>query len=237
MKKIIFMLVLLLTVTSTVIAADAIYLKNGKKYYGKITDISEKTITIKTKLGKLTYPWGVLKIKTIKQYNPSMYEELRKQKMKEFEEKKNKLGLVKYEKNGRIKWVLPEKKEELEMIDKGMEMFEDEWTPTNKVAEIKYDREMKSAGKTKYKKKWYNDEELADIKAVEVNKGLKEGMTAKEVKEKWGDPTAVKKSQSFQSKKAEMWFYDHEETETEDRVYFENGVVRKIHVDEELSDH
>lgn len=237
MKKIIFMLVLLLTVTSTVIAADAIYLKNGKRYYGKVTDIGEKTITIKTKLGKLTYPWNVLKIKTIKQYNPSMYEILRQEKIKEFEIKKKKLGLVKYEKNGKIKWVIPEKKEELEMIDKGMEMFEDEWTPTNKVAEIKYDREMKSAGKTKYKDKWYSDEGLADIKAIEVNKGLKEGMTAKEVKEKWGDPSAVKKSQSFQSKKAEMWFYDHEKTETEDRVYFENGVVRKIHVDKELSDH
>ena len=237
MKKIIFMLVLLLTVTSTVIAADAIYLKNGKTYYGKITDIGEKTITIKTKLGKLTYPWKVLKIKTIKKYNPSMYEVLRQEKIKEFEEKKKKLGLVKYEKNGKIKWVLPKVKEELEMKDKGMELFEDEWMPTNKIALIKFEREMKSAGKAKYKGKWYTSEELADVKATEINKGLKEGMTAKEVKEKWGDPSTVKKSQSFQSKKAEMWFYDHEETETEDRVYFENGVVRKIQVDEELSDH
>ena len=236
MKRIIFMLVLLLTV-ATVNASDVIYLKNGKKYYGKVTDIGEKTITIKTQLGKLTYPWKTLKIKTIKKYNPSMYEILRQEKMKAFEEKKNKLGLVKYQKNGKTKWVVPKKKEELEKRDKGLDLFEEEWLPTNKIAEIKYERAMKAAGKSKYKGKWYSDDELADVKAVEVNKGLKEGMTAKEVKEKWGKPSAVKKSQSFQSKKAEMWFYDHEETETEDRVYFENGVVRKIQMNEELSDH
>jgi hypothetical protein len=236
MKKMIFILVLLLTV-ATVNATDVIYLKNGKKYYGEITDIGEKTITIKTSLGKLTYPWNVLKIKTIKQYNPSMYEVLRQEKIKEFEAKKKKLGLVKYEKNGKIKWVLPKTKKELEMKDKGYDFFEDEWLPTNKIAEIKYEREMKAAGKTKYKGKWYTDEELADVKAVEINKGLKEGMTASEVKDKWGKPSAIKKSQSFQSKKAEMWFYDHEKEETEDRVYFENGVVRKIQMGQELSDH
>jgi len=237
MKKIVFILVLLLTVAITVDATDVIYLKNGKKYYGEITDIGEKTITIKTSLGKLTYPWDVLKVKTIKKYNPAMYEVLRKQKIKEFEEKKKKLGLVKYEKNGKIKWVTAKQKEELEMEDKGMEFFEDEWLSTNKVALIIFEREMESAGKAKYKGKWYTEEELADVKKTEVNKGLKEGMTAKEVKEKWGDPSAVKKSQSFQSKKAEMWFYDHEEEGKEDRVYFENGVVRRIQVDEELSDH
>ena len=236
MKKMIFILVLLLTV-ATVNATDVIYLKNGKKYYGEITDIGEKTITIKTSLGKLTYPWNVLKIKTIKQYNPSMYEVLRQEKIKEFEAKKKKLGLVKYEKNGKIKWVLPKTKKELEMKDKGYDFFEDEWLPTNKIAEIKYDRKMKAAGKTKYKGKWYTDEELADVKAVEINKGLKEGMTASEVKDKWGKPSAIKKSQSFQSKKAEMWFYDHEKEETEDRVYFENGVVRKIQMNQELSEH
>ena len=236
MKKIIFILVLLLTV-ATVNASDVIYLKNGKKYYGEITDIGEKTITIKTHLGKLTYPWKTLKIKTIKKYNPSMYEVLRQAKMKEFEEKKNKLGLVKYQKGSKTRWVVPKVKEELEKRDKGLDLFEDEWLPTNKIAEIKYEREMKAAGKSEYKGKWYSDDELADVKAVEVNKGLKEGMTAKEVKEKWGKPSAVKKSQSFQSKKAEMWFYDHEETETEDRIYFENGVVRKINMNEELSDH
>ncbi len=236
MKKIIFILVLLLTV-ATVNATDVIYLKNGKKYYGSITDIGEKTITIKTSLGKLTYPWNVLKIKTIKQYNPSMYEVLRQEKIKEFEAKKKKLGLVKYEKNGKVKWVLPKVKKELEMKDKGYDFFEDEWLPTNKIAEIKYDRKMKAAGKTKYKGKWYTDEELADVKAVEINKGLKEGMTASEVKEKWGKPSAIKKSQSFQSKKAEMWFYDHEKEGTEDRVYFENGVVRKIQMEQELSEH
>jgi len=236
MKKIIFILVLLLTV-ATVNATDVIYLKNGKKYYGSITDIGEKTITIKTSLGKLTYPWNVLKIKTIKQYNPSMYEVLRQEKIKEFEAKKKKLGLVKYEKNGKIKWVLPKKKKELEMKDKGYDFFEDEWLPTNKIVKIKYEREMKAAGKTKYKGKWYTDEELADVKAVEINKGLKEGMTASEVKAKWGKPSAIKKSQSFQSKKAEMWFYDHEKEETEDRVYFENGVVRKIQMEQELSEH
>ncbi|RLD11276.1 MAG: hypothetical protein DRI44_03915 [Chlamydiae bacterium] len=237
MKKFIFILIALLAFTSIVYATDAIYLKNGKKYYGKITDINEKTITIKTSLGKLTYPWTVLKIKTIKQYNPSMYEVLRAEKIKAFENKKKKLGLVKYEKNGKIKWVLPEKKEELEMRDKGMKFFEDKWMPTNKIAEIKYSRAMKAAGKIEYKGKWYTEEELADFKAVEINKGLKEGMTSSEVKAKWGKPSAIKKSQSFQSKKAEMWFYDHEKDGTEDRVYFENGVVRKIQVGQELSEH
>ena len=236
MKKIIFILVLLLTVAA-VNATDVIYLKNGKRYYGEIIDIGEKTISIKTSVGKLTYPWGVLKIKTIKKYNPSMYEVLRQEKIKEFEAKKKKLGLVKYEKKGKVRWVFPKVKDELEKRDKGLDLFEDEWLPTNKIAKIKYERKMRAEGKSEYKGKWYTDEELADVKAIEINRGLKEGMTEKEVKEKWGSPTAVKNSQSFQSKKAKMWFYEHKDGETEDRVYFENGVVRKIQVDQELSDH
>jgi len=234
MKKIIFILVLLLTVAA-VNATDVIYLKNGKKYYGSITDISEKTITIKTSLGKLTYPWTILKIKTIKQYNPSMYEVLRQEKIKEFEVKKEKLGLVKYEKNGKIKWVIPKVKKELEMKDKGYDFFENEWVSTNKIAEIKYNRKMKAAGKTKYKGKWYTDEKLADIKAVEINKGLKKGMTASKVRDKWGKPSAIKKSQSFHN--VEMWFYDHEKEETEDRVTLRNGQVIKIEVDKDLTEH
>ena len=146
MKKIIFILVLLLTVATAVNATDAVYLKNGKKYYGEVTDIAEKTITIKTTKGKFTYKWEVLKLKTIKKYNPSLYETIRAERMRILEKKKKTLGLVKYEKNGKIKWVLPKKKKELEMRDKGMELFEDEWLSTNKIAEIKYERKMRSEG-------------------------------------------------------------------------------------------
>jgi len=238
MKKMIFTLALLLTFISAYAfaATDVIYLKNGKRYYGEVVDMSEKSITIKTSIGKLTYPWERLKLKSLKKYNPSLYEKIRAKKLKELEIKKKKLGLVKYEKNGRIRWVLPKVKEELEYKDKGYAKFEGEWLPTNKIEEIKYDRKMEAEGKIKYKGKWYTEEELADVKAVEMYKGLKEGMTAEEVKEKWGEPTVVKKSQSFKSKKAEMWFYEHPDNDTENRVYFENGTVRKIMMDQELSE-
>jgi len=238
MKKNIFILAILLTFASAyaIAATDVIYLTNGKKYYGEVVDMTEKTITIKTSVGKLTYPWERLKLKSLKKYNPSLYQQIRKKKLAELEIKKKKLGLVKYEKNGRIRWVLPKVKKELEMKDKGYEFFEDEWLPTNKIAEILFDRKMKAEGKTKYNGKWYTDEELADVKATEMYKGLKEGMTESEVKAKWGEPTSVKESQSFKSKKAKMWFYEHPENETENRVYFENGMVRKIQMDRELSE-
>ena len=62
-------------------------------------------------------------------------------------------------------------------------------------------------------------------------------MTASAVKMKWGEPSVIKKSQLFKNKKAEMWFYENGDGETEDRVYFEMGVVRKIQIDIELSEH
>ena len=238
MKKSIFILAMLLIFSTAVAiaATDVIYLKNGKRYYGEVVDMSEKSITIKTSFGKLSYPWERLSLKSLKKYNPTMYEEIRKKKLAELEVKKKKLGLVKYEKNGRIRWVLPKVKKELEMKDKGYDKFEGEWMLTNKIEEIKLDRKMKAEGKVKYKGKWYTEEELADVKAVEMYRGLKEGMSASEVKEKWGDPTCVKKSQSFKAKKAEMWFYEHPDKDTEDRIYFENGVIRKIQMDKELSE-
>jgi len=66
---------------------------------------------------------------------------------------------------------------------------------------------------------------------------LKKGILALLVKVKWGVPSAIKKSQRFINKKAEMWFYENADGETEDRIYFEKGVVRKIQINEELSDH
>ena len=234
MKKL--LLIFLLLVTATAMAVDVIYLKNGKRYYGEITDIGEKTITIKTKLGKLTYPWDVLKIKTIKQYNPTMFEEIRKQKMKEFEEKKKKLGLVKYVKKGKVKWVLPKQKEEYEMRDKGMELYEDEWMPTNEIAEIKLKIKMEAAGMIKYLGKWYKPDKVDELKELKKNKGLKIGMSDKDVIAMRGKPTLIKKSDQFKTQKLEMWFYEDEENEKEDRLIFKLGHLDSISVDQELSD-
>ena len=236
MKKLYIAIVLLLVAMPLAAANDIIYLKNGKSYIGQITDINEKTISIKTSLGVRTYPWKVLQVKTIKRYNPSLYEVIREEKRKEFEKKKAKLGLVKYEKAGKVKWVLPKQKEELEMRDKGMEMFEEEWTPTNKVAEIKFRRKMEAKGMTEYKGKWYDEQELADVKELEVNKGLKVGMTTQEVIAKWGKPTLVKKSVQFKAQRMVMWFYEDEKNEKEDRLLFKLGHLDTIWVDEPLSD-
>ncbi len=118
-----------------------------------------------------------------------------------------------------------------------MEKFEGEWKTTNEIAKIKFERKMKTAGKTEYKGQWYSEEELEIVKELEQNKGIKLGMKKSDVKDLWGKPTREVTSSVFQTtRKREMWVYENEETETEDRVIFENGAVRRVMVDQELSE-
>jgi len=233
MKILCMYLGLLLAAVSALAAQDVIYLKTGSMYVGEVTDMNEKTISIKTATGVRTYPWKRLQVKSIKRYNPAMYAQILEKKRAEFEEKKQKLGLVKYKK----KWVTPKKKKELEMRDKGFEMFEGEWTPTGKVAEVKFARKMEGKGMIKHKGKWYTEEELAEVKETEKNKGLKLGMKPQEVIAKWGKPTTRKQSQQFKTQKLEMWFYEYEDEGTEDRLRFKHGLLDSISVDQSLSDH
>jgi len=108
---------------------------------------------------------------------------------------------------------------------------------TNEIAEIEYARKMEAQGKKEYKGKWYTEEALEELKDTEKNKGLKIGMKEAEVVKMWGEPTRKQKSADFQTaRKREMWVYENEETETEDRVIFENKTVRKVMVDQELSE-
>ncbi len=225
-------------VTFSVFAAQSVlYLENGKRYIGEITDVNEENITIKTKDATLTYSWKRVKLRSIKKFYPALYEKIKKEKVVAMEIKKKKLGLVAYVKNDKIKWVTPKKKIFLENKDKGMEIFEGEWKMTNEIAEIEFSRKMKAKGQEKYKGKWYTKEKLEEIKEAEANKGLKTGMKEKEVLKLWGEPTRKQKSADFQTaRKREMWVYENEEEETEDRVIFENGSVRKIMVDQEFSE-
>jgi len=218
-------------------AQSVLYLESGKRYIGEITDVNEENITIKTKDATLTYPWKRVGLRSVKKYYPSLYEKIKKEKLAELEEKKKKLGLVPYEKNGKIKWVTPKKRTYLQNKDKGMELFEGEWKMTNEIAEIVLARKMKEQGKVQYKGKWYTEEEIAEMKETEKNKGLKIGMKDTEVIKLWGEPTRKKKSADFQTaRKREMWVYENEEEETEDRVILENKTVRQVMVNQELSE-
>jgi hypothetical protein len=62
-------------------------------------------------------------------------------------------------------------------------------------------------------------------------------MKEADVQKLWGEPTRKQKSADFQTaRKREMWVYENEEEETEDRVIFENGSVRKVMVNKEFSE-
>ncbi len=236
--KTIFIFLIAVFVTIPIFAAQSVlYLESGKRYIGEVTDVNEKNITIKTKDATLTYPWKRVKLRSIKKFYPALYEKIKKEKLAEMEIKKKKLGLVAYVKNEKIKWVTPKKKIFLENKDKGMELFEGEWKLTNEIAEIEYSRKMKAQGMEEYKGKWYTKEKLEEIKEAEANKGLKTGMKDSEVLKLWGEPTRKQKSADFQTaRKREMWVYENEEEETEDRVIFENGSVRKVMVNQEFSE-
>ena len=238
MKRL-FIYLIVAVISFPVLAEQTVlYLENGKRYIGEVADVNENNITIKTKDGTLTYPWKRVHLRSVKKFYPSLYEKLKKEKLAALEIKKKKLGLVAYEtKKGKIMWVTPKKKIVLENKDKGMEIFEGEWKMTNEIAGILFSRKMKAQGKKEYKGKWYETDELEELKFTEKNKGLKMGMKEAEVLKIWGQPTRKQKSADFQTaRKREMWVYEDEETETEDRVIFENGSVRKVMVDQEFSE-
>ena len=210
----------------------AIKLKSGKYYSGTIVDINEKTISIKTATGKRKYPWKVLDKTTIKKYNPGLYDQMLEEARLKKEEDIRKKGYVQY----KGKWMLPKKKKQLEMLEKGLAFFENEWRPTNEVARTKLTQEMKKKGMVEYKGKWYTPAELKEAKSLSENKGLKTGQSADEVIAKWGEPTRKKVSDEFKTRKREMWFYVNDEEETEDRLVFEMGILRVVQAGQSISE-
>jgi hypothetical protein len=61
-------------------------------------------------------------------------------------------------------------------------------------------------------------------------------MSADNVKSTWGEPTSVRKSSEFSSRKREMWIYTNEAKGTEDRVVMEQDAVLQIMVDQEIEE-
>ena len=212
MKTICIFLITVVVTFSAFAVQSVLYLENGKRYIGEVSDVNEKNITIKTKDATLTYSWKRIKLRSIKKFYPTLYEKIKKEKIAEMEIKKKKLGLVAYVKGEKIKWVTPKKKIILENKDKGMGIFEGKWKMTNEIAEIQYSRKMKAQGKEEYKGEWYEKEKLEEIKEAEANKGLKIGMKNADVLKFWGEPKRKQKSADFQTaRKSEMWVYENEE--------------------------
>jgi len=211
---------------------ELIVLKSGTRYYGIVTNITDQSLSIVTQRGTLRFPWTALGDETVKLYNPVMYEKILGEHRARFEELKRKEGLVSY----KGKWMKPAQKAVMEKRDQGLELFEEKWLPTNEIAQIKYRREMEAQGKQEYKGQWYTDEELVSVKEMEAYRGLKTGMTESEVIAKWGEPTNKKSSPEFQSRKREMWFYQREDEEKEDRLVFEMGTLREVSMDQDLTE-
>lgn len=232
MKALLACVIVVMVAASVFAEQGIIKLKTGKQYVGEIVDVTEKTISIKTSSGKRTYPWKVLDKTTIKKYNPGLYDQMLEEARKKKEELIRKKGYVQY----KGKWMLPKKKKELEMLEKGLAFFENEWRPTNEIAQIKLQREMESKGMVEYKGKWYTPRELEEAKQIDQNKGLKLGASNDEVIAKWGQPTKRKESDEFKSRKREMWFYVNEDEGTEDRLVFEMDSLRAIQTDQPISD-
>ena len=217
-------------------ADDVVTTANKKTYRGEILDINDDGVKIKdSKQGMtLLVKWENMSLASIKEYNEDLYKKKIEERKAEFEKQKAELGLVKYTtKEGKEIFVTPAKKTELENKAKGLELYKGEWLPTNKVEELKYEVEMKRQGKVKFEGKWYNAEEVKDVELFKKNKGLRIGMKGDEVKKVWGEPTEVRKSSEFASRKREMWIYVNEEKSTEDRVIMEQDAVLKIQVNQE----
>jgi hypothetical protein len=232
MKTILVCAIAILVATSVFAERGAVKLKSGKQYVGEIVDISEKTLSIRTSTGKRTYPWKVLDKDTIKKYNPALYDQMLEEARRKKEELIRKKGYVQY----KGKWMLPKQKKELEMLEKGLAFFDDEWRPTNEIAQIKFKREMEKKGMVEYKGKWYTPSELEEAKNMDQNKGLKTGLSSDEVVAKWGQPTRKKISDEFKSRKREMWIYVNEEEGSEDRLVFEMNTLRAIQADQPISE-
>ncbi|MCX7847593.1 MAG: hypothetical protein N2595_06170 [bacterium] len=232
MKAFITCVILLVMASSLYAAQDVLILKTKKRLVGTVTNVTERGLSIRTAQGLFTYPWEALHEQSLKIYNPPMYEKLMEQRRKAFEELKRKQGLVQYK--GR--WMTPKQKEAAEMRDKGMDLFEGKWLPTNEIAAIKFRRQMEAEGKIEYKGQWYTEAELAEVKEMERNRGLKVGMKEDEVIAKWGKPTRRKESESFKAQQMEMWFYAREDEGVEDRLLFKMGTLSEIQLDQPLSE-
>ena len=232
MKTFLVCLIAILVAANAFAERGAIKLKSGKQYSGEIVDIGEDTITIKTATGKRKYPWKVLDKRTIKKYNPGLYDQMLEEARLKKEELIRKKGYVKF----KGKWMLPKKKKALEMLEKGLAFFENEWRPTNEVAQAILKRDMEKKGMVEYKGKWYTPRELIEAKSLSENKGLKTGLSTDEVIAKRGQPTRKKVSDEFKSRKREMWIYVNEEEGTEDRLVFEMNSLRVIQADKSISE-
>ena len=240
MKKAFFFSLLAIAATAALcVYADSITLNNKKTYTGDILEMNEEGIKMKDKAKGMTLfvKWDNMSLASIKEHNPDLYEEKVKERKAKIEQQKLEAGLVKYTTpEGKEVFVTPERKTELENRAKGLDLYQGQWLPTNKVAELKYDAEMKKQGKVKFEGKWYNQEEVKDVEQFKKNKGLRVGMTAENVKATWGEPTSVRKSSEFSSRKREMWVYTNEEKGTEDRVVLEQDGVVQIMVGQEIED-
>ena len=240
MKKAFFFgLLAVLTAASVCVYAETITMTNKKTYTGEILDMDNDGVKLKDKNKGMTVflKWDNMTLSSIKEHNPDLYEKKVAERKAEIEKQKQELGLVKYTSpEGKEIFVTPERKTELENRAKGLDLYQGKWMPTNQVAELKHDAEMKKQGKVKYDGKWYNAEEVQDIETFKKNKGLRVGMKAEEVKAAWGEPTSVRKSADFSSRKREMWIYVKEEQEIEDRVVMEQDQVLQIMTNQPVED-
>lgn len=238
-NKIVLGLVAATMVASLCVYAETITMTNKKTYTGEILDMDNDGVKLKDKSKGMTVflKWDNMSLASIKEHNPDLYEKKLAERKAEIEKQKQELGLVKYTSpEGKEIFVTPERKTELENRAKGLDLYQGKWMPTNQVAELKHDAEMKKQGKVKYDGKWYNAEEVQDIETFKKNKGLRVGMKAEEVKAAWGEPTSVRKSADFSSRKREMWIYVKEEQEIEDRVVMEQDQVLQIMTNQPVED-
>ena len=234
-----FGLLAVLAAASVCVYAETITMTNKKTYTGEILDMDNDGVKLKDKAKGMTVflKWDNMTLASIKEHNPDLYEVKLAERKAEIEKQKQELGLVKYTSpEGKEIFVTPERKTELENRAKGLDLYQGKWLPTNQVAELKLDAEMKKQGKVKYDGKWYNAEEVQDIETFKKNKGLRVGMKAEEVKAAWGEPTSVRKSADFSSRKREMWIYVKEEQEIEDRVVMEQDQVLQIMTNQPVED-
>lgn len=219
--------------------ADSITMTNKKTYTGEILEMDNDGVKLKDKSKGMTVflKWDNMSLPSIKEHNPDLYEQKVAELKAKMEKQKEELGLVKYTSpEGKEIFVTPERKVELENRAKGLDLYQGKWLPTNQVAELKLEVEMKKQGKVKYDGKWYNQEEVRDIETFKKNKGLRIGMKAEEVKAAWGEPTNIRKSSDFSSRKREMWVYTNEEKEIEDRVVMEQDQVLQIMTNQTIED-
>ena len=238
-KTFFFSLLAISSIAALCVYADSITLNNKKTYSGEILEMNEDGIKIKDKSKGMTIfvKWDNMSLASIKEHNPDLYEEKVKERKAKIEQQKLEAGLVKYTTpEGKEVFVTPERKTELENRAKGLDFYQGKWMPTNQIAELKYDAEMKKQGKVKFEGKWYNQEEVRDVEMFKKNKGLRVGMSAENVKSTWGEPTSVRKSSEFSSRKREMWIYTNEAKGTEDRVVMEQDAVLQIMVDQEIEE-